>query len=223
MATPSDQQHASTPDRPQHRRNRSSKFLMSLVSSKSRPVSPDMTHEHSSNVIQHGARSQKIPILPPDHPHNSSARVLGERQYNAQPQPSSPSKRTEKATGTSRYGSRSPTKTDSTRMKRSKSSTSISAIFGKMNRSTETSRTRRNSSHSHMGKRTPHLQTRPPSQSTLRFGHSLPPQRRTSLDPRKTTGRLGASKTRLTDTHPRTTRLVNNATSTAPQPQGSPV
>jgi hypothetical protein len=129
MATTSEQ-HVQTPDRPQqHRRNKSSKFLMSLVSSKSRPVSPDMTHESFSNAVHHGARTQKIPVLPPDHPHNATSRVLGERQSNAQPAPSSPSK------GTSRYGSRSPTKTDSSRMKKSKSSTSISAMFGKMNRS----------------------------------------------------------------------------------------
>jgi hypothetical protein len=135
MAMPSDQ-HVPAPDRPQqHRRNRSSKFLMSLVSNKSRPVSPDMTHQNSYNAVHNGAQTQKIPILPPDHPHNAASRVLGERQSNAQPAPASPSKRGDKATGTSRYGSRSPTKTDASRMKKSKSSTSISAIFGKINRS----------------------------------------------------------------------------------------
>lgn len=135
MATTSDR-NASSPERPQqHRRNKSSKFLMSLVSNKSRPVSPDMTHENSSNAVHHGTRTQKIPILPPDHPHNATSRILGERQSNAQTPPASPSKHAEKATGASRFGSRSPTKTDISRMKKSKSSTSISAMFGKMNRS----------------------------------------------------------------------------------------
>jgi len=135
MATTSDQQ-ASVPDRPQHRRNRSSKFLRSLVSSKSRPVSPDMTSEPASTGLQHGIRTQKVPLLPPDHPHQASTRILGERHSNAQSPPSSPSKRNNKASVASRYGSRSPTKSDSNDVKKSKSTTSLSAMFGKMNRST---------------------------------------------------------------------------------------
>jgi hypothetical protein len=135
MATTSDQ-HAPVPDRPQHRRNRSSKFLRSLVSSKSRPVSPDMTSEPPSSGLQHSIRTQKVPLLPPDHPHQASTRILGERHSNAQSPPSSPSKRNNKASIASRYGSRSPTKPDNSDVKKSKSTTSLSAMFGKMNRST---------------------------------------------------------------------------------------
>jgi hypothetical protein len=136
MATTSDQ-HAPVPDRPQHRRNRSSKFLRSLVSSKSRPVSPDMTSEPpSSGLQQHSIRTQKVPLLPPDHPHQASTRILGERHSNAQSPPSSPSKRGSKQSIASRYGSRSPAKSDSNDVKKSKSTTSLSAMFGKMNRST---------------------------------------------------------------------------------------
>lgn len=135
MATTSDQ-HAPVPDRPQHRRNRSSKFLRSLVSSKSRPVSPDMTSEAPLNGLQYNARTQTVPLLPPDHPHQASTRILGERHSNAQSPPSSPSKRNNKPTANSRYGSRSPTKSESNDVKKSKSTTSLSAMFGKMNRST---------------------------------------------------------------------------------------
>jgi hypothetical protein len=136
MATTSDQ-HVPVPDRPQHRRNRSSKFLRSLVSSKSRPVSPDMTSDPPSNGLQYNARTQKVPLLPPDHPHQASTRILGERHSNAQSPPSSPSKRNNKPSVASRYGSRSPTKSDSNDVKKSKSTTSLSAMFGKMNRSTK--------------------------------------------------------------------------------------
>jgi hypothetical protein len=134
MATASDQ-HVPVPDRPQHRRNRSSKFLRSLVSSKSRPVSPDMTSEPASNGLQHTNRTQKVPLLPPDHPHQANTRILGERHSNAQSPPSSPSKRNNKPSVASRYGPRSPTKSDSNDVKKSKSTTSLSAMFGKMNRS----------------------------------------------------------------------------------------
>lgn len=134
MATTADQQ--ASPTRPQHRRNKSSKFLKSLVSTKSRPVSPDLTPDTSSSSsgLQNAGRTQKVPILPPDHPHN---RVLGERQSNVQTPPTSPSKRAEKHTGASRYGWGSPTKEDNSKMKKTKSSTSLSAMFGKMNRSSK--------------------------------------------------------------------------------------
>lgn len=135
MTTPQEH-HAATPDRPQHRRNKSSKFLKSLVSSKSRPVSPDLTPSNSTNMMHGGSHTQTVPLLPPDHPHASTSRVLGERHLNAQSPPSSPSKRSSKLYGTGKYGSRSPNKNENDKPKKSKSSTSLSAMFGKMNRST---------------------------------------------------------------------------------------
>lgn len=120
---------------PQHRRNKSSKFLKSLVSSKSRPVSPETTPSSSAHVVQTTGRTQTVPLLPPDHPHASTSRVLGERQSNVQSPPASPSKREDKPTVTGRYRSRSPTKPENNLPKKTKSTTSLSAMFGKVNRS----------------------------------------------------------------------------------------
>lgn len=140
MATTSDQHvpnNNTTGRGPQqsHRRNKSSKFLKSLVSSKSRPVSPETTPSSSEHVVQTAGRTQKIPLLPPDHPHASTSRVLGERQFNVQSPPTSPSKQPDKPTGTGRYRSRSPTKPENSQPKKTKSTTSLSAMFGKINRS----------------------------------------------------------------------------------------
>ncbi|KAI5357063.1 Putative formin, GTPase-binding domain, armadillo-like helical [Septoria linicola] len=109
--------------RPGHRRNASSKsnLLRSLVSSKSRPASPEPT-------ITHAKQPQKVPLLPSD-----SRGVLGERQNNVQSPPSSPSKN--KATlGRS---SKDKTKDGKDGPKKSKSSTNLAGVFGRMNRSSK--------------------------------------------------------------------------------------
>ncbi|KAK5114419.1 hypothetical protein LTR85_010242 [Meristemomyces frigidus] len=124
----------SAKQRPAHRRNASSKsnLLRSLVSSKSRPASPDRDSRAS--------RTKSVPILPLDHPHNTKARVLGERQGNVQSPPSSPPK-SRVAPKASKDGTTSkvPTKSKdgASSPKKSKSSTNLSSMFAKMNRSSK--------------------------------------------------------------------------------------
>ena len=126
-------ENAIKPSRPAHRRNASSKtnLLRSLVPSKSRPAAAETDPK--------ATRTKSFPILPPDNPHAAKARVLGERQGNVQ-SPPSPSKSrhrtpakegstTTKVPTKSRDGASSP--------KKSKSSTNLSGLFAKMNRSSK--------------------------------------------------------------------------------------
>ena len=94
---------AMSPQRPQHRRNASSKsnILRSLVSPRARNEEPQIY----SPPGQGTSYTQKVPILPPDHPHGrskSKSRVLGERQGNVQSPPSSPSKSRQKSMAVSK-------------------------------------------------------------------------------------------------------------------------
>lgn len=126
------------PQRPYHRRNASSKsnILRALVSPKSR------ADEQQSN--QH-SRTQTVPLLPPDHPHAAAkSRVLGERQGNVQSPPLSPSKSRPKAMVVSKtsHDLRTQAPMSSPRgapasPKKSKSSTNLSNVFAKMNRSSK--------------------------------------------------------------------------------------
>lgn len=99
--------------RPQHRRHPSSRanIFKSLVSSKSRPSSPERTFESNP---------------------------LGERQSNVQSPPSSPSKSRQNTSKADRqiYSPPSSNTRDSA-LKKSKSSTNISSIFTKKNRSSK--------------------------------------------------------------------------------------
>lgn len=128
-----------SPRRPQHRRNASSKsnILRSLVSSKSRNEEAQIYSEETSYT-------QKVPILPPDHPHGQSnakskSRVLGERQGNVQSPPSSPSKHRQKSMAVSKTSNDlRQTRQDGPAVpKKSKSSTNLSAVFARMNRSSK--------------------------------------------------------------------------------------
>lgn len=117
--------------RPAHHRNASSKsnILRSFVSPKSKLVSPEAEMSPAS-------RTKSFPLLPPDHPHTGKTKVLGERQGNMQSPPSSPSKhRVAPRDG----GVKIPTKTKDggASPKKSKSSTNLSAVFARMNRSSK--------------------------------------------------------------------------------------
>ncbi|KAK5130173.1 hypothetical protein LTR08_002427 [Meristemomyces frigidus] len=122
------------PMRPGHRRNASSKsnLLRSLVSSKSRATSP----EPDSKAV----RTKSVPLLPPSHPH-ARAKVLGERQSNVQSPPSSPPKSRQKSAATTATAATTKVPTKSTdgasSAKKSKSSTNLSAMFARINRSSK--------------------------------------------------------------------------------------
>ena len=131
---------AMSPHRPQHRRNPSSKsnILRSLVSPKARNEEPQIY----SPASQETTHTQKVPLLPPDHPHGGSrskSRVLGERQGNVQSPPSSPSKSRQKSMAVSKTSSdlRNTPKDNPAAPKKSKSSTNLGAVFAKMNRSSK--------------------------------------------------------------------------------------
>ena len=130
------------PQRPQHRRNASSKsnILRALVSPKSRSNDSDAI----SSPSRRNERTQTVPLLPPDHPHSAKSKVLGERQSNVQSPPSSPSKSRQKSVAASKTSNhlrttQSPKKSRdvSASPKKSKSSTNLSAVFAKMNRSSK--------------------------------------------------------------------------------------
>ncbi|KAF2159389.1 hypothetical protein M409DRAFT_30141 [Zasmidium cellare ATCC 36951] len=121
--------------RPQHRRNPSSKsgILKSLVSSKSRPASPEHSRENAQQV-----RSQTMPLLPPDHPHTSARGTgLKERAGNVQSPPSSPSKKKATLGRTDKDIKASKVKDGKDGPKKSKSSTNLGAVFARMNRSSK--------------------------------------------------------------------------------------
>lgn len=126
-----------SPQRPGHRRNASSKsnILRSLVSPKTR-------NDESTNSSITNMRTQTVPILPPDHPHVAKGRVLGERQNNARSPPVSPSKSRQKSIVGSKTSNDLRPKQDmsqqaSTATKKSKSSTNLSGMFARMNRSSK--------------------------------------------------------------------------------------
>ncbi|KAK6434997.1 hypothetical protein LTR95_008821 [Oleoguttula sp. CCFEE 5521] len=116
---------ASSSPRPHHQRNKSSRsgILKALVSK--------TDSEAPSGVRQGMTRTQTVPLLPADHPHASRTKVLGERQSNVQSPPSSPSKR--------KHGAAIPTKkavkAEKEGLTKSKSSTGLTSMFSKMNRS----------------------------------------------------------------------------------------
>ncbi|KAK4545825.1 hypothetical protein LTR36_002389 [Oleoguttula mirabilis] len=119
---------------PAHRRNASSKsnLLRSLVSPKSKPASPGLDSRVST--------TKSFPILPPDDLQHTKAKVLGERQGNVQSPPSSPPKsrtapKASKDSTTSKVPPKS--KDGASAPKKSKSSTNLSAMFAKMNRSSK--------------------------------------------------------------------------------------
>ncbi|KAK0345920.1 hypothetical protein LTR91_016222 [Friedmanniomyces endolithicus] len=124
--------------RPGHKRNASSKsnLLRAFVSSKSKVAAPEDP--------QPALRPKSMLFLPPDHPHAGKAKVLGERQGNVQSPPSSPSKQQRsvaapKASKTTTTTTKVKVKTmdEAGPPKKSKSSTNLSAIFAKMNRSSK--------------------------------------------------------------------------------------
>lgn len=126
------------PQRPQHRRNASSKsnILRALVSPRSRPASPESTSDRS------GTRVKPIPTLAPNHPYSGKARVLGERQGNVQSPPSSPSKTRTRSvaspqphTGGSTAKVSTKRQDGSTSPKKMISSTNLGAMFVRRNRS----------------------------------------------------------------------------------------
>ncbi|KAK5174302.1 uncharacterized protein LTR77_001382 [Saxophila tyrrhenica] len=126
-----------SPQRPGHRRNASSKsnILRSLVSPKAR--SDDSTVANVSNM-----RTQTVPLLPPDHPHVSRGKVLGERQNNARSPSASPSKSRPRNMVSSKTSSDIRPKQDAsqhgpTASKKSKSSTNLAGMFARMNRSSK--------------------------------------------------------------------------------------
>lgn len=139
------------PSRPQHRRNQSSKgILKSIMSYKSVPISRDASSPRAPTSTTQTERTQQVPLLPADHPHARSS-VLGERQSNVQSPRASPLKKreqsgpalkSEKASKSIRNdtgGARSPQKSEHTagKPKKSKSSTSLSAMFSRINRSSK--------------------------------------------------------------------------------------
>ncbi|TKA33910.1 hypothetical protein B0A54_15090 [Friedmanniomyces endolithicus] len=123
--------------RPGHKRNASSKsnLLRAFVSSKSKAA--------ASEDPQPAMRPQSMHFLPPDHPHAAKAQVLGERQGNVQSPPSSPSKQQRSVAVPKPAKTSTTTKVkvktmdDAGPPKKSKSSTNLSAIFAKMNRSSK--------------------------------------------------------------------------------------
>ncbi|KAK5739692.1 hypothetical protein LTR17_005176 [Elasticomyces elasticus] len=123
-----------------HKRNASSKsnLLRAFVSS-SKPNPRPETNNNSNNNMQRSSKS--VPFLPPDHPHAVAvkARVLGERQGNVQSPPTSPVKHNRgiKTTTTTTTQQVKVKTADGSSPKKSKSSTNLSAMFGRMNRSSK--------------------------------------------------------------------------------------
>ncbi|KAF2858293.1 hypothetical protein K470DRAFT_251625 [Piedraia hortae CBS 480.64] len=108
--------------RGRHRRHPSSRggnILRSLVSSKSRPSSPEGARP--------ATRTKSVPLLPPDHPHAAmmSSHVLGELHDNARDLPPSPTKSPRK---------RLP---QQQAPRKSKSSANLGAMFARINRSSK--------------------------------------------------------------------------------------
>ncbi|KAK5735078.1 hypothetical protein LTR17_008414 [Elasticomyces elasticus] len=126
-----------------HKRTPSSKsnLLRAFVSS-SKPNPRPETNNINNNNMQGSSKS--VPFLPPDHPHAVAvkARVLGERQGNVQSPPTSPIKQNrgiKTGTGTTTQQIKVKTTDGATNSspKKSKSSTNLSAMFGRMNRSSK--------------------------------------------------------------------------------------
>ncbi|KAK4893978.1 hypothetical protein LTR27_007784 [Elasticomyces elasticus] len=124
-----------------HKRNASSKsnLLRAFVSSSKSNPRPETNINNNNNDMQRSSKS--VPFLPPDHPHAVAvtARVLGERQGNVQSPPTSPVKQNRgMKTGTGTTTQIKVKTTDgSSSPKKSKSSTNLSAMFGRMNRSSK--------------------------------------------------------------------------------------
>ncbi|KAK4958746.1 hypothetical protein LTR10_003542 [Elasticomyces elasticus] len=127
-----------------HKRNASSKsnLLRAFVSSSKPNPRPETDNNINNNNMQRSSKS--VPFLPPDHPHavTGKARVLGERQGNVQSPPTSPTKsRGIKNAGTTTTTQQIKVKTTdgatNSSPKKSKSSTNLSAMFGRMNRSSK--------------------------------------------------------------------------------------
>ncbi|OQO03962.1 hypothetical protein B0A48_10604 [Cryoendolithus antarcticus] len=118
---------ASASPRPHHQRNKSSRsgILRSLVSK--------TDSEAPSGIRQGMTRTQTVPLLPADHPHAFKTKVLGERQSNVQSPPSSPSKRKHGAAVPTKKGA----KAEKEGLTKSKSSTGLTSMFSKMNRSSK--------------------------------------------------------------------------------------
>lgn len=100
-------------------------MLKALVSSSR--TQPEAAEPRASISM---ARSQTVPLLPPDHPHATQARVLGERQSNMQSPPSSPAKRKESSKNTAASSG-----VKGTTHKKPKSSAGLATVLSKMNRS----------------------------------------------------------------------------------------
>ncbi|KJX96139.1 GTPase-binding protein rid1 [Zymoseptoria brevis] len=112
-----------------HRRNASSRsgLLRSLVYSKSRQISPE------SSLTSAHSHTRTVPLRPADDSQGGSTRgVLGERQNNVQSPPSSPSK-------SSRTDNKSTSKNKTVKdgLKTSKSSSNLTAVFARLNRSSK--------------------------------------------------------------------------------------
>ncbi|KAK5706040.1 hypothetical protein LTR97_001026 [Elasticomyces elasticus] len=124
-----------------HKRNASSKsnLLRAFVSSSKPNPRPETNNNINNNNMQRSSKS--VPFLPPDHPHAvaGKARVLGERQGNVQSPPTSPVKQNRgiKTTTTQQIKVKTTDGATNFSPKKSKSSTNLSAMFGRMNRSSK--------------------------------------------------------------------------------------
>ncbi|KAK5677166.1 hypothetical protein LTS10_010355 [Elasticomyces elasticus] len=129
-----------------HKRNASSKsnLLRAFVSSSKPNPRPETNNNSNNNNMQRSSKS--VPFLPPDHPHAVAvkARVLGERQGNVQSPPTSPVKHNRgmktEATRTTTQQVKVKTTDGSasnSSPKKSKSSTNLSAMFSRKNRSSK--------------------------------------------------------------------------------------
>ncbi|KAK3625977.1 hypothetical protein LTR56_020093 [Elasticomyces elasticus] len=125
-----------------HKRNASSKsnLLRAFVSSSK----PNPRPETNNNINNMQRSSKSVPFLPPDHPHAVAvkARVLGERQGNVQSPPTSPVKQNRgiksgNTTTTQQIKVKTTDGATNSSPKKSKSSTNLSAMFGRMNRSSK--------------------------------------------------------------------------------------
>lgn len=128
------------PQRPQHRRNASSKsnILRAFVLPKSRPASPEPTRNRSDT------RTTSVPSLCSDYSHVGKVKVLGELQGNVQSPPSSPSKnKGRRVVSPQAHEGKSTTMIPTKRHdgscspKKMKSSTNLGAMFARRNRSSK--------------------------------------------------------------------------------------